>query len=76
MTQPPKKLRKHYKNDEHPVIVLRFEDTHEIQVKKGTAKEFDCYAGETIKILAIHDPAQPKERDLLENRKADDFPSV
>jgi hypothetical protein len=55
MPSAPKKLRKQYVNSEHPVVVLRFEDGHEIVVKKGGGKTFDAYAGETIKVLAVYD---------------------
>ena len=72
MPQAPKKLRKQYQNNEHPLVVLRFEDGHEIQVKKGAGKTFDAYSGETIKILAVYDKTSG-ERELVESRKADDF---
>lgn len=72
MPQPPKKLRKQYVNNEFPNAVLRFEDGHEISVKRGTGKTFDCYSGENVKILAVFDP-EARERDLVETRKADDF---
>jgi hypothetical protein len=72
MPKPPKKLRKQYENNDHPLIVLRFEDGHEIQVPKGSGKTFDCYAGETIKVLAVYDRTS-KERELVESRKADAF---
>jgi hypothetical protein len=72
MPQPPQKLRKQYVNSEHPTVVLRFEDGHEIQVKRGVGKAFDCYSGETIKVLAIYDPTSG-ERELVESKKADEF---
>ncbi|MDQ6828377.1 MAG: hypothetical protein M3081_05870 [Gemmatimonadota bacterium] len=72
MPHPPKKLRKQYTNNDHPDVVLRFEDGHEIKLKKGVGKTFDCYAGETIKILAIYDHTSG-ERELVEARKADAF---
>jgi hypothetical protein len=72
MPQPPEKLRKQYVNSEHPNVVLRFEDGHEIRVKRGAGKTFDCYSGETIKVLAIYDPTSG-ERELVESKKADDF---
>ena len=72
MPAAPKKLRKQYVNSEHPVVVLRFEDGHEIIVKKGNGKTFDAYAGETIKVLAIYDQTSG-ERELVESRKADEF---
>ncbi|MBL8996677.1 MAG: hypothetical protein KJZ74_01085 [Gemmatimonadales bacterium] len=72
MPQPPKKLRKQYLNSDYPNVVLRFEDGHEIVVKRGVGKAFDCYAGESVKLLAVYDP-DARERDLVETRKADDF---
>lgn len=70
--QPPKKLRKQYKNTSHPLVVLKFENGHQIKVYNGEGKEFDAYAGETIKLLAVHDPTST-EWELIENRKADAF---
>ena len=75
MPQPPKKLRKQYLNNQYPNAVLRFEDGHEIVIKRGTGKAFDCYSGENIKLLAVFDP-DARERDLVETRKADDFPDA
>jgi hypothetical protein len=75
MPSAPKKLRKQYVNSEHPVVVLRFEDGHEIIVKKGGGKTFDAYAGETIKVLAVYDKTSG-ERELVESRKADEFPDA
>jgi hypothetical protein len=72
MPAPPKKLRKQYVNSDHPTVVLRFEDGHEIRVKKGAGKAFDAYSGETIKVLAVYDHTSG-ERELVESRKADDF---
>lgn len=72
MPNPPKKFRKQYTNSDHPLVVLRFEDGHEIKVEKGAGKSFDAYSGETIKVLAIYDPTSG-ERELVESRKADDF---
>ena len=73
MPKPPRKLRKQYLNTEYPRVVLRFEDGHEIEVKRGSGKTFDCYAGENVKVLAVFD-ADTRQRDLVETRKADDFP--
>jgi hypothetical protein len=75
MPTPPKKLRKQYANKDYPNVVLRFEDGHEIEILKGDGKTFDCYAGETIKILAMYDKTS-KERELVESRKADAFPDA
>ena len=42
MPTPPKKLRKKYENVAFPVVILRFEDGHEIEILKGQGKTFDC----------------------------------
>ncbi len=66
------RLRRRYVNDSCPLVVLRFEDGHEIRVVKGQGKEFDAYEGETIKIIAIYDPTST-ERQVLDSRKAEAF---
>ncbi|MEO7362493.1 MAG: hypothetical protein ABI120_19340 [Gemmatimonadaceae bacterium] len=71
-SQPPKKVRKQYANNTYPMVVLKFEDGHEIKVYQGTGKVFDAWNGETVKILAVHDTTS-KEWDLLEARKVDQF---
>lgn len=71
-SQRPKKVRKQYTNDTYPLVVLKFEDGHEIKVYQGTGKVFDAWNGETVKILAVHDTTS-KEWDLLEARKVDLF---
>ena len=73
--RPAQKIRKQYTNDQYPVIVLKFEDGHQIKVSKGDGKSFDAYPGERIKIIALHDPTHP-DRDVLETRRADDFPDA
>jgi hypothetical protein len=70
--RPPKRVRKQYTNNEYPLVIMRFEDGHEIKVYKGTGKEFDAYPGETIKLLAMYDPTS-HDRELVETRKAQDF---
>ncbi len=72
MPTPPKKLRKRYENTEYPLVILRFEDGHEIGIKKGTAKSFDAYSGESIKVLAVYDRTSG-ERELVKTRRADAF---
>jgi hypothetical protein len=72
MLIPPRKIRKQYVNSEYPKLVLKFEDGHEITVLKGTGKTFDCWSGETIKLMAIIDPEE-RERNFVDKRKADDF---
>lgn len=71
-TPAPQKLRKQYVNNTHPLIVLRFEDGHEIKIYQNTGKDFDAWAGETIKIMAVYDPSS-SEWELLEARRADAF---
>lgn len=70
--QPPKKLRKQYTNDKYPLVVLKFEDGHEIKVYQNTGKVFDVWAGETIKLMAVYDPTS-KEWELIESKKSDSF---
>ena len=72
-SRPPKKMRKQYVNTEYPLVLMRFEDGHEIKVYKGTGKQFDAWPGETIKLMAMYDPTS-SDRELIEARKADDFP--
>jgi hypothetical protein len=71
---PPKaqKIRKQYKNSDHPEVVLRFEDGHEIHIAKGMAKTFDAYVGERIKIMAIYDPTA-KEWEKIDTLRAEQF---
>jgi hypothetical protein len=75
MPTSPARLRKAYVNLEHPSVILRFEDGHEIRVGKGKVKTFDAYAGEIIKILSHYDPSS-SERDLLESVHAEDLPDA
>ena len=75
MSQSPKRIRKQYVNSDYPLVLLRFEDGHEIKVYKGTGKEFDAYPGEKVKVLALYDPTSP-DRELVATRKADDFDDV
>jgi hypothetical protein len=72
MPPPPAKLRKQYINTEYPNLVLRFEDGHEIVVKRGVGKTFDIYSGETVRLLAVFDP-DARERELVATRKAEEF---
>ncbi len=62
-------------NLDHPLVVLRFEDGHEIRVPKGRVKTFDAYSGEVIKVVAIYDPTA-SERELLEAVRADELPDA
>lgn len=72
MPQAPKRIRKQYVNSDYPLVLLRFEDGHEIKVYRGTGKEFDCYPGETVKLLAMYDPTS-HDRELIATRKTDEF---
>lgn len=66
------RLRRRYTNDKYPLLVLRFEDGHEIQLKRGESKSFDAFAGEHIKVVALWD-ASANERELIASIKAEDF---
>lgn len=74
MARPPsrKQLRRRYTNERYPMLVLRFEDGHEIRLKKGEAKAFDAFAGETIKVVVLWDPTS-NEREVVAVRKAEQF---
>jgi hypothetical protein len=72
---PAQKFRKAYINREHPVVLLRFEDGHEIRVSQGKVKTFDAYAGEIIKVVAVYDPTSA-ERVLLETVRAEELPDA
>jgi hypothetical protein len=72
MSQPPKKVRKQYTNTRYPLIILRFEDGHEIKVYQNTGNVFDGWPGETVKIMALYDPTS-KDWELVEARKVDLF---
>mgnify|MGYP003385793983 CR=1 FL=1 len=69
---PPRKLRKQYANTQYPMVVMKFEDGHEIKVYQNTGKVFDVWAGETVKLMAVYDPTS-KEWELIEARKSDAF---
>lgn len=71
----PTRLRKAYVNLSHPVVVLRFEDGHEIRVEQGKVKTFDAYGGEVIKVVALYDSSS-SERELLEAVRADELPDA
>ncbi len=72
MPTRPSTLRKQYVNTQYPNVVLRFEDGHEIVVKRDVGKTFDIFAGETVRILAVFDP-DARERELVATRKAEEF---
>ncbi len=67
-----RRLRRRYANLKYPLVVLRFEDGHEIQVRKGEGKAFDAYAGETVKVVAIWGP-DVAEREVVDVMKAEQF---
>ena len=66
----PQKLRRRYLNEKYPVVVLRFEDGHEIELKKGEGKAFDAYAGETVKVVVVWD-ATAGDREVIAVLKAE-----
>ena len=75
MPPVPARLRKAYVNTDHPLVLLRFEDGHEIRVARGTVKTFDAYAGEIIKVVAVYDPTSI-ERDLLDTVRPEELPDA
>lgn len=75
MPSAPAKLRKAYVNLDHPLVMLRFEDGHEIRITQGKVKTFDAYTGEVIKVVALYDPSA-NERELLEAIRAEDLPDA
>ena len=75
MPPVPVKLRKAYVNIDHPAVILRFEDGHQIIVSQGKVKTFDAYTGEVIRVVAEYDPTS-RERDLLESVRAEDLPDA
>ena len=52
--------------------MLRFEDGHEITLKRGEGKSFDAYAGETIKVVVVWDAAAG-DREVIAVMKAEQF---
>ena len=66
------RIRRRYKNEKYPLVMLRFEDGHEIKLKKGEAKAFDAYSGETVKIVVLWD-ASANERETVAVKKAETF---
>ena len=70
--KPARRLRRRYSNEKYPDVILRFEDGHEIRLKKGETKDFDAYAGETIKVVVLWD-ASSGEREVVDVRKAENF---
>jgi hypothetical protein len=68
----PQKLRKQFVNTTYPLVVLRFEDGHEIKVYQNSGKVFDAWAGERVKVMAVHDVSS-KEWELVETRTGDQF---
>lgn len=67
-----RRLRRRFANDKYPLVILRFEDGHEIQLKKGEAKGFDAFAGESIKVVVLWDPSI-NEREVVATMKAEQF---
>ena len=72
--KPPsaKRLRRRYQNARYPLVLLRFEDGHEIRVGRGEGKVFDAYAGETIKVVVVWDPTSV-EREVIAVMKGEHF---
>jgi hypothetical protein len=77
VVRPPnaRRLRRRYLNERYPLVLLRFEDGHEIRIAKGEGRTFDAWAGETIKVVAIWDPTS-SEREVVSVLKAEQFPEA
>ena len=67
-----RKLRRRYLNAAYPLVLLRFEDGHEIALRKGEGKAFDAFAGETIKVVAVWDAAAG-DREVVSVLRAEQF---
>ena len=67
-----KTQRKQFSNQQWPLVILRFEDGHEIHIPRGAGKSFDVFPGETIRIVAVWDPTAP-ERELIGSRRGSEF---
>ena len=67
-----KRLRRQYRNAKYPLVILRFEDGHEIRFKKGEGKSFDAFASDTIKIVVEWDPTA-SDREVVSVMKAEQF---
>jgi len=74
MVRPPsaRPIRRRYANAKYPLVLLRFEDGHEIRIKKGEGRAFDAYEGETIKVVVLWDPSA-NEREVVSVLKAEQF---
>ena len=66
------RLRRRYVNTKYPLVMLRFEDGHEIRLKKGQGKTFDAFVGETVKVVVLWDPSA-NEREVVAVLKAEQF---
>jgi hypothetical protein len=67
-----RRIRRSYANTQYPLVVLRFEDGHEIQVKNGEGKSFDAFAGEAVKVIAVWGSGAG-EREVVADLKAEQF---
>jgi hypothetical protein len=74
VVKPPSRtrIRRRYRNDNYPLVMLRFEDGHEIRLTRGEAKTFDAFTGETVKVVVLWD-ASANERETVAVRKAEEF---
>jgi len=74
VVKPPSRtrIRRRYKNEKYPLVLLRFEDGHEIKLKKGESKSFDAFTGETVKVVVLWD-ASANERETVIVQKAEQF---
>ena len=66
------RLRRCYSNARYPLVLLKFEDGHDIRLKKGESKTFDAFAGERIKVVVLWDPGAG-DREVIAVMKAEQF---
>ena len=66
------RLRRRYTNEKYPLVILRFEDGHEIRLKRGEGKTFHAFAGERVRVVVLWDPSA-NERELIATMKAEQF---
>ena len=67
-----KRLRRRFRNEQYPLVALRFEDGHEIRLKKGEGRTFDAFEGETVKVVVHWDPTSG-EREVVAVKRAEEL---
>ena len=65
-------IRRRYSNAKYPLVILKFEDGHEIRIEKGKGRTFSAFAGETVKVIVLWDPTN-NDREVISVLKAEQF---